>query len=91
MPLLGFGSLAKAGERLTDDGVQMGPNIVRGRSFEGDELRARRWLAHVVVEKRRCSLVKFIESKSEGFLHDVTEKWSWCGVTTHGIVIGALG
>ena len=60
MSLLRFGSLVEAGERLTDDGIQLGPNIVRGRSFESDEFRARRWLAGIVVEKRRGSLIKLI-------------------------------
>lgn len=56
--LFGFGSLRKTGERLTDDSIQLGPNLVRGRSFEGDELRARRGLGRVMVKERRGSLVE---------------------------------
>ena len=58
MSLFGFDSLRKTGERLTDDGIQLGPNLVRSRTFEGDELRARRGLGRVMVKERRGSLVE---------------------------------
>jgi hypothetical protein len=60
MPLFGLGSLRKTRERLTDDGIQLGPNLVRGRSFEGDELRARLGLGCVIVEERRGSFVELV-------------------------------
>ena len=50
--------LRKAWKRLTDDSIQVGPNLVRGRPSEGNELRARRGLGCVIVKERRGSLVE---------------------------------
>ena len=66
--LFGLGPLRKAGECLTDNCIQLGPDFVRSRSFEGDEFRARRGLGCVIVEERGGSLVEFFESESECFL-----------------------
>ena len=68
MSLFGLGSFRKAREGLTDDSIQLRPNLVRSRPFQGDELRARRGLGRVVVEERRGSLVELVQPESEGLL-----------------------
>lgn len=60
MSLFRFSPLRKSGERLADDGIQLGPNLVRSRSFEGDKFRARRGLRRVKVEEGGGSLVELV-------------------------------
>ena len=50
--LFGLSSFREAGERLTDNSIQLRPNLIRSRPFQGNKFRTRRRLGHVVVKER---------------------------------------